>query len=344
MRTFESGIAPHAPPRRSVRQVMGWVLLALLPGVVARTVMSGPGVLIQLLLAIAFALLFEALMLRLRGLAPRPFLTDFSAPLAAALFALCLPPLAPWWIALIGMAAAIVLAKQLYGGLGHNLFNPAMVGYAVVLLCFPLELSRWTSPAAVDGSIGWLESLRVILTGSAPAAGWDAIAEATPLDLARQAAAQHLTLDEIAARQGGDGGQAAAAWLAAAYGAGGLLLISLRIVPWQIPLALLGSVLLIGTPLHLYAADLYPTPAQQLLSGGLVLAAFFIATDPVTGCTTPRGRWLFAAGVAVLTLTIRRWGNYPDGVAFAILLMNCAAPWIDLHSRPRIFGEGRTDR
>ncbi|MBP6626999.1 MAG: RnfABCDGE type electron transport complex subunit D, partial [Arenimonas sp.] len=149
MTGFETADAPHLPNRRSVQTVMGLVLLALVPGVVAHFWYFGPGILVQLALATAFALALEALMLRLRGRPLRPFLTDLSAPLTAVLFALSVPPLAPWWIAAIGMLSAIVLAKHLYGGLGGNLFNPAMVGVAVVLLCFPREVTQWLPPDAL---------------------------------------------------------------------------------------------------------------------------------------------------------------------------------------------------
>lgn len=340
MRRFSTSGAPHFPPSGSVRGVMGLVLLALLPGVVTSAWFFGPGVLVQIALASGFALGFEALMLKLRGQPLRPFIGDLSAPLAAVLFALCLPPLAPWWIAAIGMLAAIVLAKHLYGGLGHNLFNPAMVGYAVVLVCFPLELSRW--PAALDpsDSLGLAEALRSIFLGQAPGSGWDAMAQPTPLDALRIGASQGMSLGEIVAPPvfgavGGHGWE----WLAAAYALGGLLLLWLRIIPWQVPVALIGTLLLVSLPFHLLDPDLHPPPWLHLTSGGLMLAAFFIATDPVSGCTTPRGRLIFAAGVVLLALAIRRWGAYPDGVAFAVLLMNCAAPWIDLHTRPQIYGE-----
>jgi Na+-translocating ferredoxin:NAD+ oxidoreductase subunit D len=343
VRQFPTAAAPHLPAARSVRRIMALVLLALLPTVAAHVWFFGIGLLLQIALAVAFALLFEALMLRLRRQPLLPFLGDGSAPLAAVLFALCLPPLAPWWIALLGMAAAMVLAKHLYGGLGHNLFNPAMVGFAVVLISFPLELSQW--PAARGGDIappGALESVRAVFGGVAPRGDWDAITEATPLDATRTLGAGGASLSEIRqapafGRIGGRGVE----WIALAAALGGIVLVALRVIPWQTPLALLGTVVALSGLLHLFEPDLHPGPLQHLATGALVLAAFFIATDPVTGCTTPRGRLVFAAGVAVLTLAIRRWGNYPDGVAFAILLMNCAAPWIDLHTRPRIYGEAR---
>lgn len=324
---------------------MALVLLALVPGIAAHVWFFGPGVLVQIALATGFALGIESVMLRLRGQCQQPFISDLSAPVTAVLFALCLPPLAPWWIALIGMVAAIAVAKHLYGGLGYNLFNPAMVGYAVVLIAFPLEASRWLAPASPfsDAYTGLGASLYAIFLG-APAAGmeWDALVQATPLETIRAQASAGETLAEI--RENplfGDFGGRGWEWIANFYALGGLFLLWKRIIPWQIPFATLGSVVLITVPFWMLDADIHPFPLQHVFSGALVLAAFFIATDPVSGCTTPRGRLIFGLGVGLITLSVRRWGAYPDGVAFAILLMNAAAPWIDLHTRPRIYGEGR---
>jgi electron transport complex protein RnfD len=342
-REFATAAAPHLPAARSVRQVMALVLLALLPAIVAHVYFFGVGVLFQIPLAVAFALIFESAMLVVRKKPLQPFLTDLSAPVTAVLFALCIPPLAPWWIALVAMAAAMIFAKHLYGGLGFNLFNPAMVGYAVVLICFPLELTRWLPPAGLrDSGVPLCAIVNAIFFDLPPSPGWDAIAQATPLDTVRNLNSQGLALHEIRNDpRFGDFGGRGWEWIANWLALGGLFLLWKRVIPWQVPVATLGTAIALSLPFWLMDADMHPSPLQHVFSGALVMAAFFIATDPVTGCTTPRGRLIFGAGVAVLTLVIRRWGAYPDGVAFAILLMNCAAPWIDLHTRPRIFGEGR---
>jgi len=342
MRRFETAGAPHLPPQTSVARVMGMVLLALVPAVAAHVWFFGTGILVQIALATGFALASEAAMLRLRERPLRRFLSDLSAPVCAVLFALCLPPLAPWWVALTGMAAAIVFAKHLFGGLGHNLFNPAMVGYAVVLICFPLELSQWPGPRGLAEPIGLTDTLRAIFLGIEPGPGWDAMAQATPLDTLRQQAALGLTLGEIRAEPvfgalGGHGWE----WIGLACVLGGGLLLWKRVIHWQVPAGVLLGVVVFSLPLYLWDPDLHASPVQQLFSGALLLAAFFIATDPVSGCVSPRGRLLFGFGVAALTLAIRRWGLYPDGVAFAVLLMNCAAPWLDRVTRPRIYGEAR---
>jgi electron transport complex protein RnfD len=317
------------------------VVFALAPGIAAYAWYFGPGVLLQIVLACTLALAFEAAMLALRRKPMGLFVGDFSAVVTAILFALCLPPLAPWWIALVGMFFAIVIAKHVFGGLGHNPFNPAMVGYVVVLISFPQEMTAWLPPlilASHDLSVG--QVLSTIATGNPPSnLGWDAITGATPLDTVRTAVATGQMISE--ARQSpifGDFGGLGWEWIANWYALGGLWLMWRRIISWHVPIAMIGSVLLLGTVAYLADPGSNPVPLQHVFSGALILGAFFIATDPVSGCTSPRGRVLFGAGVGIITLVIRRWGGYPDGVAFAVLLMNMAAPLIDRYTRPRIFG------
>lgn len=332
-RRFDTGSAPHWRAPRSVQRIMAEVLLALLPAMLVHSLYFGVGLWLQLLLAITFALLIEAAALRLRGVPLRPFLTDGSAPLTAALFALCLPPLAPWWVAALGMLAAIGLAKHAYGGLGHNLFNPAMVGYAVVLICFPRELAGWITPGSADLNT----TLRAVFD-LAPTL--DALAQPTPLDSQRNALGQGLSLGEA---QRGAAFLGASAYpslpLALAYAAGGAFLLWRGHVRWPLPLAFLAGIALTALPFWLYDGDRHASPLSHLLQGGVLMAAFFIVTDPVSGCTSPRGRVIFGLAAGALTVLIRLFGAYPDGIAFAVLLMNAAAPWIDLHTRPRRYGE-----
>jgi Na+-translocating ferredoxin:NAD+ oxidoreductase subunit D len=333
MKTFATSGAPHLPAPVRVRRVMAEVLLALLPGIAVHAWIFGTGVLIQLVLALAFALAVEAAALRLRGVGAAPFLGDLSAVVTAVLFVLCIGPLSPWWISALGMLAALALAKHAYGGLGCNLFNPAMVGYAVVLLAFPRLVSQWPATTADLPT-----AAQAIFAGGA-ATSWDTLSSATPLDALRQLAAQGQRLGEIhndALFQH----SRAAAWtaIATAYLLGGLYLLWRRIVGWQAPVGVIAGCMLLALPFWLFDAETHPSPLQHLGSGGLLLAAWFVATDPVSGCTSPRGRLVFGVGVAALTLAIRRWGSYPDGVAFAVLLMNAAAPLIDRVTRPRIYG------
>jgi electron transport complex protein RnfD len=340
MRTFATSGAPHLPAPSSVQRVMLDVLIALVPGIAAHVWYFGPGLIFQIALAVFCAMAFEAALLRARGRELAPFLGDLSAPVTAVLFALCVPPLAPWWIALVAMFAAIVVAKQLFGGLGHNLFNPAMVGYAVVLICFPRELTLWVSPLTTE-TLTLGEALNAIFGGTLPPT-WDTISSPTPLDTVRTLTLKDMMMPEIRGNPlFGDFGGKGWEWIANWYALGGFYLLWRRVIRWQVPVGVLGSVIALSLPFWLSDPDRHPFPLQHVFSGGLMLAAFFIATDPVTGATTPRGRLLFGAGVGVLTLVIRRWGEYPDGVAFAVLLMNCVAPLLDRFTQPRIFGQGK---
>jgi electron transport complex protein RnfD len=341
-RSFDTGGAPHFPPHSTVSRVMLQVIYALIPGIAAHVWFFGPGILVQMVLAVGFAIGFEALMLKIRKRPLRLFLGDFSAVLTAILFALCIPPLAPWWIALLGMLFAIVFAKHLYGGLGHNMFNPAMVGYVVVLISFPQAMTAWLPPASIaPNSLGLGDMLFTIFSGQPPAGlSWDAITEATPLDSIRTSAAFGKMISE--ARQTpifGDFGGLGWEWIANWYALGGLWLLWRRIISWHVPVTMIGSVLLLGLVAYLFDPGSNPAPLQHMFSGALIIGAFFIATEPVSGCASNRGRLIFGTGVGVITLIIRGWGGYPDGVAFAVLLMNMAAPLIDHYTRPRIYGQ-----
>jgi electron transport complex protein RnfD len=323
---------------------MGAVLLALLPGTAAATWYFGWGVLINITLAVLFAVVLEAAMLALRGRPIKPFLTDGSAVLTAWLFALALPPLTEWWVTFIGIVFAIVIAKQLYGGLGHNPFNPAMIGYVVVLVSFPREMTLWLPPEMLaETRFDFFQALTVVFTGSLPAGlSWDAITMATPLDLMKTELSLNRTIEEI--RQSplfGDFSGRGWEWIANWYALGGFWLLYRRIIAWQIPLAMLGSLFAIATLFYWMDPDAHAGPLFHLFSGGAIIGAFFIATDPVSAATTPRGRLIYGAGIGVLTYLIRTWGGYPDGIAFGVLLMNMAAPAIDHYTRPRVFGEER---
>jgi electron transport complex protein RnfD len=341
-RRFDTGGAPHFPPQTTVAGVMLHVLLALIPAIAAHVWFFGPGTLVQIILACGFAVFFEALMLKARGRPMKPFLGDLSVIVTAVLFALCIPPLAPWWVSGVGMLFAVVFAKHLYGGLGQNLFNPAMVGYVVVLISFPQALTAWLPPVQLsDGPLGLGDALFTIFSGHPPGGiGWDSITGATPLDTIRTAVASGEMIAE--ARQSpifGDFGGLGWEWIANWYALGGLYLLWKRVISWHVPVTMIGAVLLLGLGAYLADPGSNPAPLQHVFSGALIVGAFFIATDPVSGCASNRGRLVFGAGVGIITLVIRRWGGYPDGVAFAVLLMNMAAPLIDRYTRPRIFGQ-----
>ncbi len=339
---FSTSGAPHLPAQTRVNKIMLQVLLALIPGTLAMTWFFGIGVLLQIILAIVFALALEWAMLKLRGRPPGLALRDYSAVTTAVLFALCIPPLAPWWISLIGMIFAIAIAKHLYGGLGNNVFNPAMVGYVVVLIAFPLELTRWLPPTELATSIpSILQSLQAVFFGNLPAPlNWDAVSQATPLDVLKDGVEQNLLISEI--RQSpifGDYGGHGWEWVANFFALGGLWLLWRRVISWHVPVAILATVIFLTLPAWLYDPSVNPVPLQHIFSGALVLGAFFIATDPVTGCASRRGKLIFGLGVALITLSIRLWGGYPDGLAFAVLIMNMFAPLIDRYTIPRAYGQ-----
>ncbi|WP_348673251.1 RnfABCDGE type electron transport complex subunit D [uncultured Abyssibacter sp.] len=321
--------SPHLPVRPTVGGLMRRVLLAMIPGAAAMVICFGIGVLINLLVALAAALATEAALLRLRDRPLKPFLTDWTAVLTAALFALALPPLAPWWLTAIGAAIAIALGKQLYGGLGQNPFNPAMVGYVVVLISFPTEMTYWTQqPTGITATLQ-------AQFGQLGAAGLDGLTGATPLDALRSGLAQERIVDEAVGGLAGRGGWA---WINGGFLLGGLWLVFRRDISWRIPAAVLAGIGAMALLFWLIDGDRHASPWFHWTSGAAMLGAFFIATDPVSGATTPRGKLIFGAGIGVLVYLIRTWGGYPDGMAFAVLLMNLTVPLLDAHTQPRVYG------
>lgn len=341
---FPTFSSPHLPGTASVARVMREVLLALVPGMLCAWWFFGWGVIVNVLLAVLTCTAAEALMLALRSRPVGATLADGSAVLTGALLALALPPLAPWWIPVIGGLFAIVVAKQLYGGLGYNPFNPAMIGYVALLISFPREMTLWSAPAGVGAAgLGLTETLAWSFGGSLPdGTGLDALTMATPLDSVKTSIGLGLTVHEITAGPlfGGYAG-IGWEWINFACLVGGLYLIYRRAIAWQIPVGMLGALFVIALLFHGSDTDAFPSPLFHLFSGAAMLGAFFIATDPVTASTTPRGRLIYGAGIGVLTYVIRTWGGYPDGIAFAVVLMNMAAPTIDYYTRPRVFGETR---
>ncbi|HEY8537309.1 MAG TPA: electron transport complex subunit RsxD [Steroidobacteraceae bacterium] len=334
---------PHTIAPNSVSRVMRLVLIALAPAILLHAVFFGVGILVQVLLAIAAALAAEYVALRLRRQPVRKYLLDGSAVITAVLLAMCLPSLAPWWLVVSGTAFAILIAKHLYGGLGSNLFNPAMVGYAVLLVSFPVQLTRWPSPdvaglATVD--LTFLETLRTIFVGTLPpGTTWDAVTSPTPLDAVRTGLQGGLTLQEAQAAPtfglvGGRGWE----WVNLAVLGGGLWLLVLKIIRWHIPVAVLAGLAIPATIMHVIDPGSYAGAFFHLTAGASMLGAFFIATDPVSAATTDRGRLVYGFGIGLIAYTIRTWGGYPDGIAFAVLLMNLAVPLIDRYTVPRIYG------
>ena len=343
---FELRPPPHARPTASVPVMMRHVVYALAPAGAAYVWYFGWGICLNLLFAIAAAWGSEAIMLRLRGRPVRPALLDGTALVAAVLLAFAIPPLAPWWLPAIGAVAAMVLGKHLYGGMGSNLFNPAMVGYVILLISFPVEMTYWLPPRGTEPglqSMGAWDSLGFALTGSlASGLDIDAITRATPLDQVREGLGNMQTLVEVQAGPlfgslGGRGWE----WINGLIAIGGVYLLLRGIIRWHIPVSMLATILVLAAVFHTIDGSHYASAGFHLFSGASALGAFFIATDPVTAATTVRGRLIYGAGIGILTYAIRTWGGYPDGVAFAVLLMNATVPLLDRYTRPRIYGRSR---
>lgn len=333
--------SPYISDAPSVSAIMLQVLLALVPGIIAYVWVFGGGILVTLLLATITALIAEAVMLKIRKRPIQPFLTDYSAVTTAWLLALAIPPLSPWWLIVVGTLFAIVIAKHLYGGLGYNPFNPAMIGYAVLLISFPALMTKW--PAALQlaqTKLGFIDQLQFIFSGTLPPQIMlDAVTSATPLDyLKTQLTLKHEVASISQAPIFGTFGGKGSEYIAGAYLLGGLYLWRQKIITWHLPAAFLAALAVISGVFWLADSAHYASPAFHLFSGASMLCAFFIITDPVSGPTTPKGKLLFAAGVAIITYLIRVYGGYPDGVAFAVIFMNICVPLIDAHTQPRVFG------
>ncbi|SFX59775.1 electron transport complex protein RnfD [Pseudomonas sp. NFACC49-2] len=313
----------------ALRQAMRRVLLATLPGVLALMWVYGWGIAFNLLLSGLTALAVEALVLRLRHRPLRPELDDGSALVSATLLALALPAYCSWWLTVSAAACALLFGKHLWGGVGNNPFNPAMLGYALVLVAFPSHMSHWPAPHSVD----LLEGLQQVFGLHPPADAW---AGATALDSLRINTT--LTIDELFAshpafgRFGGKGIE----WVNLAFLAGGLFLLQQRVFSWHAPVGMLASLFIVSLLCwNGSGSDSHGSPLFHLLTGATLLGAFFIVTEPVSGAKAPLARLLFGAGVGLLVYLIRTWGGYPDGVAFAVLLMNLGVPALDRFAEAR---------
>jgi len=329
--------SPHAKGPSRTQRVMLLVLAATLPGVIVLTWLYGAGTLINMAWACAAALGFEAAILKLRQRPVGFFLRDGSVLVTAVLLALALPPYSPWWLTLIATGCAVVFGKQLYGGLGQNPFNPAMIGYVVVLISFPVEMTTWPVPHSVGLGAG----LQHILGIASLPDGWT---QATALDVLK--VNKSLTIDELWSNPAfGHFGGIGSEVVNLAFLAGGLFLLHKRLFSWHAPVGMLAALVVMSLVFwNGSGSDSNGSPLFHLLSGATMLGAFFIVTDPVSSATSSLGRLIFGVGVGILVYVIRAWGGYPDGVAFGVLLMNLAAPTIDYYTRPRTYGHRKAER
>ncbi len=331
--------APHWLGNNSIPLMMRRVILALLPACVCMGFYFGWGFILNLLFLCASCLAIEAAALVLRGRDVKTYLGDGSALVTAVLIALALPPLMPWWISLTAAIFAIGLAKHAYGGLGYNPFNPAMVGYVAALIAFPQYLAAWPALGAESQWLSLQQVWQCFLWGTQPALTADAFSGATPLDSIKMQLGQMLTMSEITSQDtfgwlAGRGWE----WINLSAAAGGLWLLRKTVISWHVPASMLATMALLYFAFYALEPATSPGPITGLLSGGTLIAAFFIATDPVSGAASNTGRIVFGIGTGLLCFALRRWGAYPDGIAFAILLMNMSVPLIDRFTIPRVYG------
>lgn len=320
-RQFIISASPHVHSGMDVRTVMRDVVLAMLPAVLVGIWYFGFDAFRVLLLAVAGCVGFEWMMNFALG--RKGTVRDLSAVVTGILLAMNLPSNSPWWMVIVGSGAAIILGKAIYGGLGYNPFNPALVARVFLLISFPVQMTRWVVPQGIG-------------------TGMDAATGATPLGAAKEAMSLGKPLGELPSNldmllgnMGGSFGEVSALALLA----GGVFLLYRGLIRWQVPVGFIGTTVLITGIAHLISPDRYLSPVIHVLSGGLMLGAFFMATDMVTSPVTRKGMLIFGIGCGLLTAVIRLWGGYPEGVSFAILLMNAVTPLIDRYTKPKVFGQ-----
>ncbi len=308
----------------NTNQIMRQVIYALVLGVGAAYVFFGWGVVVQITLAMVTAVVVESAFLSLRKRPVKASISDGSAVLSAVLLAISIPSIAPWWVVVLGVAFAIIFGKQLYGGLGNNPFNPAMLGYAFLLVSYPLQMTTWAGEF-----LNLSQAIDVIFNLSSI----DVLSGATQLDAVKTQLALGKIISEL------DVNSISQAWINVGFLLGGLYLIARRIITWHIPVAFIAGMVVVSSTLYFVDEQIYLPMQNHLMLGATMLAAFFIATDPVSASTTPKGRLIYGFLIGVLVVVIRVFGGYPDGVAFAVLLMNMTVPLIDYYTQPKVFGK-----
>ncbi|GFP34824.1 Na+-translocating ferredoxin:NAD+ oxidoreductase subunit D [Candidatus Hakubella thermalkaliphila] len=294
--------SPHVKRITSVEEIMYMVVIALIPATAVGVYFFGLLVLLVITASISSALLTEYLALKIMG---RKFTMDGSAILTGLLLALSLPPTVPIWMSVVGAAFGIAIGKCVFGGLGHNIFNPALVGRVFLATSWPVMMTRWVTP-------------------------FEAVTTATPLALWKAEKIYVPARDLFFGNIGGSIGETSAL----AILVGGIFLIVMRYIDWRTPLSYMGTV---GLMMWLLGED----PIFHALAGGLLLGAFFMATDYVTTPLTKKGKVIFGLGAGIIVVLIRMVGGYPEGVAFSILLMNAFTPLIDQVTKPRVYGTKR---
>ncbi len=308
----------------STSWMMRQVIYALSLGIVVSYYFFGWGIVLQIMLGVITAVAVESAFLALRGRDIISSISDGSIILTAILLAISIPSIAPWWVIIVGVSFAIIFGKQLYGGLGNNLFNPAMLGYVFLLISYPLQMSTWPI-----NFLSFNQALEVVFNLS----NIDAISGATKLDEIKNSLSLSSSIQQLEIHFPSQ------AWINVGFFFGGLYLLFRKIISWHIPVSFLVGIVITSVLLWISNVDLYIPMQNHIILGGTMLGAFFIATDPVSASTTLKGRIIYGFLIGVLIVIIRTFGGYPDGIAFAVLLMNMTVPLIDVYTQPKVFGQ-----
>lgn len=309
--------SPHLATTASVTKIMWTVSAALLPATVAAIIFFGYTALYMIVACILTAVVTEIAMNILKG--ENFTIGDGSVVITGLLLALTLPPSFSVWLGMLGVFFAVVFGKHIFGGLGSNIFNPALLGRAFLQASFPVAMTTWSWPHT--------DKFNAL----------DGVTAATPLGLFKFERTATELVDLLVGNVGGSLGETSAL----AILSGGIFLLIMKYADWRIPVGFLSSVFVLGGLFHLFSPAEYPSALFHLLSGGLLLGAFFMATDMVTSPVTPLGSWIFGTGAGIILIVIRLFGGLPEGVMYSILIMNAATPLINRHTRPKVFGEVR---
>lgn len=322
--------SPHLAPELSTPRLMADVSIALIPVVLAALYFFGISAILVIGSSVLGAMATEWYFTAVRP--RRKALADNSALLTGVLLGLTLPPGLPLWMAFVGGAVAIGLGKTIWGGMGHNLFNPALVGRAFLQAAFPVPLTSW-----VDQGTGFLHIHSSTFAMPLMRGTLDGLSAATPLAKMKFENEAPEFLGLLSGNTAGALGETSAILLILC----GCWLLYRRAFDWRIPLSILGSAFLLSGVLYLISPGSSPTPWSMMFSGGMLLGAIFMATDPVSSPLAPKATWVFGAGIGVLVILIRLYGGLPEGMMYSILLMNAATPLIERSMQPRVFGRGK---
>ncbi|AEO08478.1 integral membrane protein of SoxR-reducing complex [Buchnera aphidicola str. Ak (Acyrthosiphon kondoi)] len=339
----------------SIRKIMFLVIIACIPGLFTKFYFFGGGALIQILFSIFITLLLEISILKMRLKKIKINLRDNSSILTSVLFALSIPVLLPWWIIVIGLFFSIIVAKHLYGGMGQNIFNPAMVGYAVLLISFPIHMNSWNER---DFSLSIFDDLKKssciiffknhtctisstnTISNRKLRITPDAFTEATPLDdfKIKSHLRDNFLSKEITLNDKKNNIQTSWKYMNISFFLGGVFLLFTKIICWRIPISFLTSLGVISIITYFYSQELFMSPLVHFLSGGTMICAFFIATDPVTTSCTNIGKIVFGIIIGFLVWIIRNYSDYPDAIAFSVLFANMTAPLMDYYIKTSGYG------